>query len=166
MSAPAIPKDEPLYPALLDELRLGNAIPFLGAGASRVGFQEGGPKFLPTGSELANQLADYANFPLSEMGDRGDLSKMSSYLVDAPITMAGPNKLVDGFCLSPNGGWVLTASTDKTMGIMKRGGDYILAASMNDAKVLSCAFAGANRVVAGDSAGHVHVHSVELPAKP
>ena len=82
MSAAAIPKDEPLYPALLDELRLGNAIPFLGAGASRVGFQEGGPKFLPTGSELANQLADYANFPLSELGDRGDLSKMSSYLVD------------------------------------------------------------------------------------
>src|SRR5438067_1015049 len=82
MSAAAMPKDEPLYPALLDELRLGNAIPFLGAGASRVGFQEGGPKFLPSGSELANQLADYANFPVSETGDRADLSKMSSYLVD------------------------------------------------------------------------------------
>lgn len=74
--------DEPLYPALLDELRLGNAIPFLGAGASRVGFREGGSKSLPTGSELANELADYANFPLSEKNDRDDLSKMSSYLVD------------------------------------------------------------------------------------
>jgi hypothetical protein len=82
MSAAAIPKDEPLYPALLDELRLGNAIPFLGAGASRVGFQEGGPKLLPTGAELATELADYANFPESEKGDRCDLSKMSSYLVD------------------------------------------------------------------------------------
>jgi hypothetical protein len=82
MSVAPLPKDEPLYPALLDELRLGNAIPFLGAGASRVGCQEGGFKSLPSGSELANELADYANFPLSEKNDRDDLSKMSSYLVD------------------------------------------------------------------------------------
>jgi hypothetical protein len=82
MSAAPVPKDEPQYPALLDELRLGNAIPFLGAGASRVGFREGGPKFLPSGSELAHELADYANFPASEKTDRSDLSKMSSYLVD------------------------------------------------------------------------------------
>jgi hypothetical protein len=32
MSVAVLSKDEPLYPALLDELRLGNAIPFLGAG--------------------------------------------------------------------------------------------------------------------------------------
>jgi hypothetical protein len=76
------PKGEPQYPALMDELRLGNAIPFLGAGASRVGFQDGGPNFLPSGSELANELANYANFPISEQSDRADLSKMSSYLVD------------------------------------------------------------------------------------
>lgn len=82
MSIDAIPKDEPQYPALLDELRLGRAIPFLGAGASRVGLEECGAKSLPSGSELANELADYANFPLSETSDRGDLSKMSSYLVD------------------------------------------------------------------------------------
>jgi hypothetical protein len=44
--------------------------------------RKAGPKFLPSGSELANELADYANFPLSEKSDRGDLSKMSSYLVD------------------------------------------------------------------------------------
>lgn len=82
MSAASIPKEEPQYPALLDELRLGNAIPFLGASASRVGLQAGAAKCLPSGSELANQLADYANFPVTEANDRGDLAKMSSYLVD------------------------------------------------------------------------------------
>ena len=49
------------------------------------------------------------------------------------------------------------------MGIMKRGGDYILAGYKSHANILSCAFAGANRVVAGDSAGYVHVFSVEFP---
>src|SRR5205085_11152104 len=83
-----------------------------------------------------------------------------------PRTMAGPNKLVDGFCLSPDGGWVLAASTDKTMGIMKRGDDYIRAAFMNDSKVLSCAFADANRVVTADSAGYVHVFAVGFGITP
>src|SRR5437016_9067763 len=36
-------KIEPPFGAILDELRVGKAIPFLGAGASRVGFREGGP---------------------------------------------------------------------------------------------------------------------------
>ena len=75
-------KIEPPYGAILDELRLGKAIPFLGAGASRVGFKEGGPSFLPSGSELASMLADYANFPSSDKAERSDLSKVSSYLVD------------------------------------------------------------------------------------
>lgn len=75
-------KVEPPYAAILDELRLGKAIPFLGAGASRVGFKEGGASFLPSGSELASMLADYANFPSSDKTERSDLSKVSSYLVD------------------------------------------------------------------------------------
>ena len=57
-------------------------MPFLGAGASRVGFQEGDSGFLPSGSELARLLADYANFPSTDVRERGDLSKVSSYLVD------------------------------------------------------------------------------------
>src|SRR5438552_18877680 len=86
-------RDEPPYPALLDELKLGRAIPFLGAGASRVGFQEGGPSFLPSGSELANLLADYGNFPSSDKSDRADLSKVSSYLVDGTNREALRRKL-------------------------------------------------------------------------
>jgi hypothetical protein len=73
---------EPPYPAILDELKAGRAVPFLGAGASRVGFIEGGPAFLPSGSELAGLLADYANFPSTDKSERSDLSKVSSYLVD------------------------------------------------------------------------------------
>jgi len=87
MSAAAVPggrggKIEPPYPAILDELKGGRAVPFLGAGASRVGFVEGDSGMLPSGAELAGLLADYANFPSNDRSERRDLSKVSSYLVD------------------------------------------------------------------------------------
>jgi SIR2-like domain len=84
---------EPPYAAILDELRIGKAVPFLGAGASRVGFQEVGVSVLPSGSELARMLADYGNFPSTDAKERSDLSKVSSYLVDGTSRGALRRKL-------------------------------------------------------------------------
>lgn len=74
-------KLEPPYGAILDELRVGKAVPFLGAGASKL-TTEGSGGTLPSGRELAWILAEYSNFPSSDEKDRSDLSKVSSYLVD------------------------------------------------------------------------------------
>jgi NAD-dependent SIR2 family protein deacetylase len=71
-------KIEPPYGVILDELRYGSAVPFLGAGAS---FSPG-PGALPSGSELAEQLALDASFPSQDDRDRRDLAKVSSYYVD------------------------------------------------------------------------------------
>ena len=73
---------EPPYGIILDELRSGNAIPFLGSAASRVGCRAGDPAFLPSGAQLADMLAQDANFPSSDEHDRSDLAKVSSYYVD------------------------------------------------------------------------------------
>ena len=73
---------EPPYGIILDELRSGHAIPFLGAAASRVGYTEGSPAFLPSGAQLANLLAEDAKFPSTDRYDRTDLAKVSSYYVD------------------------------------------------------------------------------------
>jgi hypothetical protein len=74
--------DQPPYGIILDELKSGNAIPFLGAAASRVGCGDGGPTFLPSGTELADMLAEDANFPSDDAHDRRDLAKVASYYVD------------------------------------------------------------------------------------
>jgi SIR2-like domain len=73
---------EPPYGIILDELRSGNAIPFLGAAASRVVCSADDSVLLPSGAELASILADDANFPSDEERDRTDLAKVSSYYVD------------------------------------------------------------------------------------
>src|SRR5437867_2655955 len=73
---------EPPFGIILDELRSGNAIPFLGAGASRVGHEAPDPAFLPSSAELAEILADAAKFPSNDERDRTDLAKVSSYYVD------------------------------------------------------------------------------------
>jgi hypothetical protein len=75
-------KVEPPYGAILDGLYRRDWIPFLGAGASRVGYQPGNSSFLPSGSELATLLADDVRFPSMETGERTDLAKVSSYYVD------------------------------------------------------------------------------------
>jgi SIR2-like domain len=73
---------EPPFGIILDELRSGNAIPFLGAGASRVGHEARDPAFLPSSAELAEILAHAANFPSDDERERTDLAKVSSYYVD------------------------------------------------------------------------------------
>jgi hypothetical protein len=74
---------EPPYRIILDELRSGNAIPFLGSAASRVGSLDGSPAILPSGAQLSDMLADDAKFPSTDERDRSDLAKVSSYYVDA-----------------------------------------------------------------------------------
>ena len=74
---------EPPYGIILDELRSGNAIPFLGSAASRVGCGHDTPAILPSGAQLSDMLAEDANFPSADEHDRSDLAKVSSYYVDA-----------------------------------------------------------------------------------
>lgn len=83
MSNAAQPAEiEPPYGIILDELRSGHAIPFLGSGASRVMSGDSAPPILPSGVQLANILAEDASFPSSDPHDRSDLAKVSSYYVD------------------------------------------------------------------------------------
>jgi hypothetical protein len=76
------PGSIPPYGAIIKALRSGRAIPFLGAGASLVGRQNGDTTYLPSGSDLARALAKDAQFPSTSEADLTDLSKVSSYYVD------------------------------------------------------------------------------------
>jgi hypothetical protein len=84
------PKDfhaqvEPPYGIIASQLKQGNVIPFLGAGASLSGHPEDVKwdnktnTFFPTGKELANHLAEESSLPSLDPYDRDDLSKVSSY---------------------------------------------------------------------------------------
>lgn len=79
---------EPPYGIICNRLKTGRVIPFLGAGASFVERPVGAkwdatkPLFLPSGLELAHFLAEEAEFPSTDPGDRGDLAKVSSYYAD------------------------------------------------------------------------------------
>jgi hypothetical protein len=73
---------EPPYGIILDELRFGKAIPFLGAAASRVTSAAGGAPCPPSAADLAKMLAEDARFPSDDPHDRTDLAKVSSYYVD------------------------------------------------------------------------------------
>lgn len=84
---PGNAKERPPYQIILDELRAGRAIPFLGAGASRLEVLAGDaagaplPQMLPSGWELAQTLALDSDFPEADE-DRDDLAKVASYYVD------------------------------------------------------------------------------------
>jgi hypothetical protein len=90
---PAIPRVEPPYGTIVQELRSGMAIPFLGAAASRVGMQPGDPAYLPSGKDLAEILASDSRFPSQDERDRGDLGKVSSYYVGGSTRGALRRKL-------------------------------------------------------------------------
>ena len=74
--------DTPPYGIILDSLRDGTIIPFLGAAASTFGCTNGGSCQLPSGSQLARSLASKAGFPSTNDADLEDLTKVSSYYVD------------------------------------------------------------------------------------
>ncbi len=79
---------EPPYGIILNRLKAGKVIPFLGAGASLTGrgskakWESNETNFLPSGSELANFLAEESMFPAGDPADLNDLAKVSSYYMD------------------------------------------------------------------------------------
>lgn len=79
---------EPPYGEILDLIKQGQVVPFLGAGVN-FGARPTGAKwdektgaFLPSGSELALFLANKTNFPSTDQHDLTDLAKVSSYFVE------------------------------------------------------------------------------------
>jgi hypothetical protein len=75
---------EPPYGSLWKELKQGNIVAFLGAGASLSGRPENSvwtdqSAYLPKGSELSRWLAEDAGFPSGEESERRDLAKVASY---------------------------------------------------------------------------------------
>ena len=79
---------EPPYGIIANQLKQGNVIPFLGAGASLSGrpadakWENETASFLPTARELAHHLADDSSLPSLDSYDRDDLSKVSSYYAE------------------------------------------------------------------------------------
>ena len=79
---------EPPYGIIANQLKQGTVIPFLGAGASLCGRAPGvqwdarAATVLPTGGELARQLAQDSGFPSQDPYDCGDLAKVASYYID------------------------------------------------------------------------------------
>src|SRR5712692_2233959 len=92
-TAPATSEVKPPYGTILQELKAGMVVPFLGAAASRVGFVEGDPAFLPSGRSLSENLAQDARFPAKADADKWDLAKVSSYYVDGSSRGALRRKL-------------------------------------------------------------------------
>lgn len=76
---------EPPYGILWPELKKGQIVAFLGAGASLSGrpkdaeWSEQESPFPPKGSELARLLAEESGFPSQNESDRRDLAKVASY---------------------------------------------------------------------------------------
>ncbi len=81
---------EPPYGTIAGQFKQGAVIPFLGAGASLCGRLPGvrwdarTAAFLPTGGELACQLAEDCGFPSSDPYDCCDLAKVASYYIAKP----------------------------------------------------------------------------------
>jgi hypothetical protein len=94
-SIPQAAPAEPPYGVILNRLKSGKVVPFLGAGASFVNRPQGAkwspdkPEFLPSGWDLSSALADETAFPSTDDHDRGDLAKVTSYYVE----MAGRRPL-------------------------------------------------------------------------
>ncbi|MGQ0646278.1 MAG: SIR2 family NAD-dependent protein deacylase [Gemmatimonadaceae bacterium] len=73
----------PPYRLIDKKLREGSAVPFLGAGVNiRSPGTVSAGKALPTGGQLARQLAELVSFPSDDEHEVEDLSKVSSYLVE------------------------------------------------------------------------------------
>jgi SIR2-like domain len=79
---------EPPYGEIVDLLKSGQVVPFLGAGVN-FGMRQAGakwndrtPTFLPSGAELSRFLAAKSNFPSKDDHDLADLAKVASYFVE------------------------------------------------------------------------------------
>jgi hypothetical protein len=79
---------EPPYGVIVDLLRRGKVVPFLGAGVN-LGMRQPGakwdeevPTFLPSGAELSRFLAAKSSFPSKDDHDLTDLAKVASYFAE------------------------------------------------------------------------------------
>lgn len=89
MADPEYPEVDPPYAGIAHLLKSGLVVPFLGAGVNHAmrpkdatwDFEK--TSFPPDGKELSRFLAKWAAFPSLEEHDITDLSKVSSYFVDA-----------------------------------------------------------------------------------
>lgn len=85
---------EPPYGIIANQLKQGNVIPFLGAGASLSGRPVDGKwdgttaPFLPSAKELANRLAEDCSLPSNDPYDCDDLAKVSSYYAEVSADRA------------------------------------------------------------------------------
>jgi WD40 repeat protein len=77
-------------------------------------------------------------------------------------TLAGHSSSVLGVALSPDGRRAVSASWDHTLKVWDLETGATIATFTCDAGVLCCAFAGTRTVLAGDSAGRIHLLSLEL----
>jgi hypothetical protein len=79
---------EPPYGEIVDLLKTGQVVPFLGAGVNFGTRPTGGhwdektAQFLPSGAELSRFLASKSSFPSLDEHDLGDLAKVASYFVE------------------------------------------------------------------------------------
>jgi hypothetical protein len=79
---------EPPYGLIVNQLKLGKVVPFLGAGVNMSGRPpnvtwSANGSFLPSGGELAHFLAAEAEYPSDDRHELTDLAKVASYFVDA-----------------------------------------------------------------------------------
>jgi hypothetical protein len=79
---------EPPYGEIVDLLKNGEVVPFLGAGVNfgtrppGANWDEKTCAFLPSGAELSYLLASKSNFPSKDRYDLTDLAKVASYFVE------------------------------------------------------------------------------------
>jgi len=94
---------EPPYGEIVDLLKTGQVIPFLGAGVNfgtrpaTAKWDEKESEFLPSGSELSHWLADKVRFPSIDKHDRNDLAKVASYFVETSARQRLRKRLQEAF---------------------------------------------------------------------
>jgi WD40 repeat protein len=77
-------------------------------------------------------------------------------------TLSGHSKAVNGVAVSADGRGAVSASDDQTLKVWDLETGALVTTFTCDAPALSCAFASARRIVAGDASGRVHFLSLEL----
>jgi len=133
---------EPPYGVIWNRLKVGEVVPFLGAGASFVDrpaqsqWSHDQPAFLPSGAELARFLAAESEYPSQDEIDRRDLAKVSSYYGDVAGRRALRARLRDVFAHDFRPGAIhhLLAALDRPLLIVVTNYDTLVEQAFNEAK--------------------------------
>ncbi len=94
---------EPPYGEIVDLLKKGQVVPFIGAGVNmsirppNARWDAKSAMFLPSGAELSRFLAQKSSFPSSEDHDLTDLPKVASYFVETSARRRLRERLHDIF---------------------------------------------------------------------